>query len=47
MKISYEKAKELLQEFDYEKNSLEDTIFFLQLILDNLKDEFIKKKVGK
>lgn len=36
MKISYDKAVELLQEFDYEKNSIEDTIFFLQLILDNL-----------
>lgn len=47
MEISYEKAIELLQEFDYEKNSIEDTIFFLQLIFDNLKDEFIKMKEGK
>lgn len=44
MKISFEKAVELLQEFDYEKNGLEDTIMFLQIILDSLKKEYKERK---
>lgn len=45
MNISYKKVIELLQEFDYEKNDLEDTMFFLQVILDNLKRIYEEKKV--
>lgn len=41
--MSFKKAIELLQEFDYEVNGLEDTIFFLQTILDELKKRYNRK----
>jgi hypothetical protein len=37
--MNYETIKILLQEFDYDKNSKEDLIEFLELCLYNLKEK--------
>lgn len=42
--MSFKKAIQLLQEFDYEKNGLDDTIFFLQIVLDELKKQYNEKR---
>lgn len=37
--MSFEKAIQLLQEFDYKKNGKEDTIMFLKIILNELEEK--------
>ena len=40
--MSFEKAIELLQEFDYEKNGKEKTISFLIFMLNELYNEVVE-----
>jgi len=37
--MKFEKAIQLLREFDYEKNGLDDTIAFLKIILSELENK--------
>lgn len=42
--MKFEKAIQLLHEFDYEKNGVDDTIFFLQIIINELVKQYKKEK---